>query len=400
MVGAGFTGLSCALAGAQRGIDCVVLEAAEIGWGASGRNNGLVIPNLTRADPDKLVQTFGQAHGESLGRLLAGSADTVFELIRQHQIDCEAAQTGWIQPAHRPSRMALARSRHDQWRRLGARVAMLDRERVAELTGSDLWFGGWIAHSGGHLNPLGFSRGLARAAIDAGARLFTRSPVRALRREGDRWLADTGAGRVRARKVILATQAYSGFHAQPWPGLARAMLPVRSYQMATEPIPEVRRAHILPGNPAVSDTHNDLHFAHFDHAGRLITGGALVIGAGYEHRLRVRIGRRLQRIFPALRDAPPPRFETVWHGYLSITPDRMPRFYRLADGLVTWIGCNGRAVAFATALGPRLVDAAMDTVRPGEALPFEPMRTVPAHALVRQLSPMMLNWYRWLDRRD
>lgn len=378
-----------------------MLEAAEIGWGASGRNNGLVIPNLTRADPDRLVQSFGREHGESLGRLLAGSADTVFELVRNHGIDCEAAQTGWIQPAHRPSRLALARARHDQWRGLGARVEMLDRQQVATLTGSDLWHGGWIAHSGGHLNPLAFSRGLARAAIGAGARLFTRTAVHTLRREGSHWLAETATGgRVRARKVILATQAYSGFHALPWPGLARAMLPVRSYQMATEPIPQAQRKGILPGNHAVSDTHNDLHFAHFDRAGRLITGGALVIAAGYDRRLRERIGRRLQRMFPALRDQPPPRFEAVWHGYLSVTPDRMPRFYRLDDGLLTWVGCNGRAVAFATALGPRLVDAAMDTVHGGEGLPFESMRTVPAHTLVRRASPLMLNWYRWLDGRD
>ncbi len=111
VIGAGFTGLSAALHATTRGARVIVLEAAEIGWGASGRNNGLVIPAMTRADPDVLVQTFGGEKGERLVRLIGESADHLFDLVRQHDIRCEAVQQGWIQPAHRPS---CARSLSDR----------------------------------------------------------------------------------------------------------------------------------------------------------------------------------------------------------------------------------------------------------------------------------------------
>ena len=401
VIGAGFTGLSAALHAAQRGTDVVVLEASEIGWGASGRNNGLAIPALTRADPDVLVAEFGPETGESVVAILRDSAQTLFELVRRHGIDCEAAQTGWIQPAHRESRLALSRSRFEQWRRRGAAVELLDRDRVAELTGSRFWYGGWRAATGGHLNPLAFARGLARAAIAAGARVHTRTPAAGIVREGDRWRVDTPAGCVRARFVVLATHGYSGLFApDAWPGVRKCIVPARSYQMATRPLPDDVRRTVLPGNAAMSDTHADLHFGHFDARGRFVTGGALVIAAGYDERLRARIGARLVRMFPQLEAAGEIRFEHVWHGYFAATVDKLPRFHRLADGLVTWLGCNGRGVAFGTALGPVLADAAMGSKPALDALPFEPLRPIPAHALARRTALAAMLYYRWLDGRD
>ncbi len=210
VVGGGFSGLTAALAGARRGADTVLLEAAEIGWGASGRNNGQVIPTLTRADPDILVREFGTEHGEALVGLLRDSANVVFELIRELRIDCEAVQNGWVQPAHRASRLALSRSRHDQWQKRGAPVEMLSREQVAAITGSDFWHGGWQNRSGGHINPLAFARGLAGAALASGVRVHTRSPVTGLERRGDDWLARVGQSTIKARRVILATHGYTG----------------------------------------------------------------------------------------------------------------------------------------------------------------------------------------------
>src|SRR5690606_38504214 len=133
VVGAGFTGLSAALHLAEAGIACTVLEAAEIGWGASGRNNGQVIPNLSRIDPDAIVAAVppelgGAEKGEALVSLIRDSASLVFDLIRKHRIEAEAVQNGWIQPAHRPSRMKLAESRVRQWGSRGAPVRLLSRE--------------------------------------------------------------------------------------------------------------------------------------------------------------------------------------------------------------------------------------------------------------------------------
>jgi glycine/D-amino acid oxidase-like deaminating enzyme len=186
---------------------------------------------------------------------------------------------------------------------------------------------------------------------------------------------------VRARKVLLATHSYSGFLTPaPWPGLARTLVPVRSYQMATQPLPPALRDTVLPQGHSMSDTQGDLHFAHLDAQGRIVTGGALAFPPGYAARLRRRIGRRLLALYPSLKALGAIRFDHLWHGVFAATPDRLPRFWRLDDGVLGWVGCNGRGLALGTALGPLLADAALDGESARVPLPFEPPRTIPGHA--------------------
>ena len=398
VIGAGFTGLCAALRLAQSGVDVVLLEAAELGWGGSGRNNGQVIPCLSRADPDLLVQAFGTERGEALVGLIRDSAAITFDLIRQHGIDCEAVQNGWVQPAHTAGRMAITKSRYEQWRRRGAPVELLDREQVGAVTGSRYWHGGWQNPTGGHINPLGLVRGLAEAALRAGARIFTHSPALGMIPSGSAWRVATRDGAVVADKVIIATHAYSGFFTPSlWPGLASTVVPVRSYQMATPPLsPEIRR-RILPHNHAMSDTHGDLYFCHFDSAGRLITGGALVIGHGYPERLARRIGERMAMLFPALDEGGVLRFDHIWHGNIAMTSDALPHVHKLADGVYAWLGDNGRGVALAVALGGVLAEAARGVPEANLPLPFMPVTPIPFHPIAVKVAPLALLGYRWRD---
>lgn len=402
IVGAGFTGLSAALHAASRGVRVVVLEAGEVGIGSSGRNNGQVIPTFTRADPDLLVRAFGPELGESVVAILRDSANTLFNLVRRHHIDCEAVQNGWVQPAHRDSRLAVSRARVAQWARRGAPARLIDRDEVAALIGSRFWHGGWINPTGGHINPLAFARGLARAAIDAGAQLHTHCPVHALQRHGSHWrLASAHGATLHARAVLLATHAYSGwFTRSPSPVLPRTLVPVRSYQMATEPLPPALLDAVLPSNVAMSDTQADLHFARRDAQGRIVTGGALVLHGGFDTRLRQRIGERLLKLWPALGAAGLPRFSHLWHGVFAATPDKLPRFLRMDDGVFGWIGCNGRGVAFGTAVGPLLADAALGDPAALRALPFEAPRAITGQAFASLGTRVFTLYYRWLDRRD
>lgn len=395
VVGGGFTGLATALALAERGAATVVLEAEAIGAGASGRNNGQVIPSLSRADPDALVAAFGEEKGEALAALVRDSATTVFDLVRRHGIACDAVQRGWVQPAHTPGRVAgVSRSRYEQWRRRGAPVALLDREEVAAITGSRYWHGGWSNPTGGHLDPLAFARGLARAAIAAGVRVHTSSPVVRLERAGGAWRLSTDAASLVAGRVVIATNARSG---ALWPGLRRTFVAVPSYQMATEPLaPELRRT-ILPGDHAMSDTHGDLYFCRHHASGRLVTGGALVFAHDHAERLRKRIGKRLRTVFPQLPEVP---FDHLWQGRLSMTRDALPHVHRLADGVYTWLGCNGRGLALSVALGPVLAQAALGLPEAALPVPFVPLAPIAAHALAERLAPFALLAHRWRDLRD
>jgi len=397
VIGAGFTGLGAALDLAGRGVDVLVVEAAEPGWGASGRNNGQVIPTLTRPEPDDIERLHGEA-GERFVAVLRDSAADLFDLIRTHGIAAEAEQTGWIQPVHSPGRMKIAERRVAQWSKRGAPVRLVSADEMAALTGSRFWHGGWTNPTGGHINPLALARGMAAAVVATGGRIVVRTPATAIEYVSGRWRVVTPRGTVTARALILASNAYTGEHAPSLaPAIAREVVPVLSWQMATRPLGDNVRSVVLPGRQALSDTHGDLHFCRYDARNRLVTGGALMVSANGAERLKARIGARLQRMFPEVGDV---GFDYVWNGYIGMTTDFMPRLHRLGPDGYAWAGCNGRGVALGAALGRELARAATGTPETELALPFTEPTPLPVHAILCRLAPLRLIEYRWRDARE
>ena len=209
VIGAGFTGLSTALHLREAGVDVAIVEAMEPGWGASGRNNGQVIPTLSRPDPEDIIARHGAA-GERFVALLRDSASTLFDVARRYDIAAEHEQTGWVQPVHSPGRIKIAERRMRQWSKFGAPVELLSREQAKDMLGSDAWFGGFWNKSGGHINPLALSRGLAHVVLQKGGRIYARSPATSFERRNDRWVVKTARGEISGKALVLATNAYSG----------------------------------------------------------------------------------------------------------------------------------------------------------------------------------------------
>ena len=397
VIGAGFTGLSTALHLRQAGVDVAVVEAVEPGWGASGRNNGQVIPTLGRPDPDDIEARFGEA-GERFVGLLRDCASLLFDTVRQYGIEAEAEQTGWIQPAHSPGRVAISERRVHQWSRRGAPVELLSADETRRLLGSTAWHGGFVNRSGGHVNPLALARGLARAVVAAGGRLFNHSPVDSYRREANGWVVRTARGEIRARALVLATNTYTDEVVRGLsPRISRQFVPVLSWQMATRPIPEAIRASVIPGRQAMSDTHGDLHFARYDARHRLVTGGATLMPLRQRERLEATIAARLRRLWPQLGQV---RFDYVWNGYIGMTKDFLPRFHRIGPDGWAWAGCNGRAVGLAIGIGREFAKAVQGTPERELALPFTEPEPLPAHRLARKIAPYMLLQYRYRDSRE
>ena len=397
VLGAGFTGLSAALHLRELGIDVTVLEAAEPGWGASGRNNGQVIPTLTRPEPSDIIAEHG-VRGERFVRLLRDSATALFDLLRRHGMAAEAEQTGWVQPAHTAGRMRIAERRVKEWSRYGAPVALLSREEMRCILGSDVWHGGWTNPTGGHINPLALSRELARVVLALGGRIYARTPALSFARTGDAWTVTTPAGPVRARGLVLATNAYTGEVVRDLaPPISRELVPVLSWQMATEPLSDDVRRSFLPGRQAMSDTHGDLHFARYDARNRLVTGGALIVSSGGRARLEARVGARIGQWHAKLRDL---RFDYVWNGFIGMTPNFMPRIHRLGPDAYGWAACNGRAVALSVAIGREFARALAGQSLKELALPCSEPEPLPMHGLVRRVAPLKLAAYRWRDARE
>ncbi len=400
VIGAGFTGLSAALHLRRSGVATMVIDAAEPGWGASGRNNGQVIPTLSRVDPDAIIARHRVA-GERFVGLIRDSAQDLFDTIRKEQINAEAEQTGWVQPVHSPGRMALAERRVAQWTRAGATVALLDSAAMAGKIGSPAWHGGWWAPSGGNINPLSLARGLARAVVDRGAIIHAHTPAIVFGRAGTRWVVSTTEGRVDARALILATNATSGtFSDRLAPALVREMVPVLSWQMATQPLPEEIRRQVLPERNALSDTHAELRFARYDARHRLITGGAM-FGNNAGERLQPIVARRLIEMFPALAGVPGGiKFDYVWNGPIGMTPDYLPRVHRLGPDGYAWVGCNGRGVALAMSVGREFARAILGVPRSELALPFTEPEPIRFHAIAKHLAPFALLDAKRRDKRE
>lgn len=390
IVGGGFTGLSAALHAAEGGADTVLVESAEPGFGASGRNGGQVIPGL-KLDPDAVVARFGAERGERFVRFAGRAPDLVFDLIERHAIACDAARAGWIQAAHAARAMPTLESRARQWQALGARPEILDRDRIASLTGTPSFAGGLLDPRGGTLNPLGYARGLAAAALAAGARIHGASPATAVTRAGRKWSVATPGGRVTAEQVVICTNGYTG---GLWPGLKRAVVPLYSSQVATRPLSDNLRKAILPGGQGVADTRRLLTYFRLDPQGRLVVGGRGYNRESADPRDYAPVAAVLRRYFPQAADS---ELTFHWSGKVAMTRDQLPQLAELAPGVTAALGYNGRGVAMATAMGRVLGERILG--RPLDALPvpLRPLTRYPLHGLRGPVIPAVARWKRLQD---
>ena len=393
VVGAGYTGLSAALHLAERGAEVVVLDAAEPGWGASGRNGGQIIPGL-KHDPDELERRFGPETGRRMGEIAGGAADFVFDLIARHKIACHAERCGWIAAAPHAAALESLVSRTAQWQRRGAPVELLDANRIAELTGTTAYAGGMLDRRAGALQPLAFVRGLARAVQQSGAAIHGGSLVRGLEAAPGGWRVDTQAGRVTARSVILATNAYTD---DLWPGLRRTVLPVQSYQVATRPLPADVRRRVLPGGQVVSDLRRILFYFRLDPEGRLLMGGRGPLDDRGDPALFARLEAVARRLFPQIGATP---WEHRWSGRVALTADHLPHLHEPRPGVLIGLGYNGRGIAMATVMGKLLADRALGASPAEIGWPVTPVEPIPLHRWRLPAMALVVHWKRFQDWRD
>jgi glycine/D-amino acid oxidase-like deaminating enzyme len=344
IVGGGYTGLSAALHLAEAGANVALLEAVEIGFGGAGRNVGLVNAGMW-VMPDVLPDLLGGDYGERLLALLGDAPKLVFDLIDRHRIECEVERAGTLHCAVGPKGLKELEQRAAQWSRRGAPVELLNAADTAAKIGSSAYAGSLWDRRAGTIQPLAYARGLARSALNAGAKIFTRSAVISAERMGGQWKLQTADGHVIADRVIVATDAYA---TGPWSEVKTEQIHLPYFNFATQPLSDNIRASILPERQGAWDTNEVLSSFRFDRAGRLVFGscGALRGTGAAVHRSWAK--RALKKLFPQIGDV---SFEAEWYGLIGMTDDHLPRFHKLAENVFGFSGYNGRGIAPGTTFG-------------------------------------------------
>ncbi|WP_353645382.1 FAD-dependent oxidoreductase [Mesorhizobium sp. WSM2239] len=391
VVGAGIMGLSTALHAARRGLSVRVVEALEIGQGASGLNGGQVIPGL-KYDPDWLIEHFGEQRGERIIAFASGTADSVFDLIGNERLNVPHARNGWIQAAHTDTALQAAEKRAQQWSARGVNASILGPGEIAAKTGARGYVGGWFDRRAGVIDPLAYTLELARIATEAGARIATNERVTRLTRHAGAWRVGTVSGNsLVAKAVVAATNAYSDGLI---PELARTIVPLHSFQIATAPLLPSIASGILPGGQAVSDSRRILIYFRKSPDGRLMLGGRGRMGLPRSAADWAHLERTITRLFPALEGI---AVERRWFGRVAMTPDHLPHLHEPEDGLIAAIGCQGRGIGLMTSLGARIADYVATRDPAASPFPVSPIRPIPFHRFRRVGVAAAIAWYRALD---
>jgi glycine/D-amino acid oxidase-like deaminating enzyme len=390
VIGGGFTGLSTALHLAQAGKQVVLLEAAEPGWGASGRNGGQVNPGW-KVLPSEIRARYGEARGERVARMANATCDLVFDLIGRFAIPCDALRPGYLQAAFGRRGRQAQESWAREWSGYGAEVELLNRRAFADLLGTDAYRSGMRDARGGNLQPLSYARGLAKAAAGLGAQLHGGSPATGLEPQGAGWRVATPAGRVSAEQVVIGTNGYTG---DLWPSLKQAVVPAASFIVASRPLGRNLAASLLPGRHAVSETRRVLYYFRMDRDDRFVFGGRGKLFGSVDDGSMDHLKAAARRLYPQLSEVD---WDYSWGGYVAVTRDHMPRLMRLAPGVFAGLGYNGRGVAMATMMGKQLSLAVLGD---DPDMSVDALRPVLFHGL-RQVG---ITWHllsgRWLDWLD
>ena len=317
----------------------------------------------------------------------------MFDLIARHGMDVPHVRGGWIQAAHTGQGLEVSRTRSAQWRRHGVAGAReLDRREVAALLGTDRYLGGWVDPRAGSLQPLSYVRGLARAALAAGVRIHTQTPVTGLVRQDGRWCVTTRDGaQVKADRVVMCTNAYG---AALQPRLQTSIIDANTYQVATAPLPQDIRATILPQGHVCSDTRNLLLYFRLDSHGRLLMGGRGPFREPKGQQDWAHLERVVGKMFPQVKGIP---FEYRWCGRVAITRDYLPHLHEPQPGLLIDIGCQGRGVGLQSTMGKAMADYVATGDANALPLGLTDIRSFPLYGLRRIYVNAVVNWYRLTD---
>ena len=390
IIGGGYTGLAAARALARRGADATVLEQHTLGWGASGRNGGFVLPGY-KPEMEDLAQRVGAARAARMFQLSLEAIRNLSSLISEEGISCDFVRCGAVTLAAKPGHLrGLEQSGRFKREQLGYETELLSRDELAREIESPRYHGGLVDPGGCSLQPAQFAQGLAQAAERAGARLLEGAEVKRIRRMRGAFEVTTTKGTVKAREILAATNGYTPRALAP---LRRRVVPIGSYQIATAPLSEDQARRLVPRNRVFSDTKNLLYYFRLSPDRRMVFGGRASFTPTGTRRSAAILASGMEEVFPELAGA---TIEYAWSGKVAFPVDHLPHAGRLG-GVHYSMGYCGHGVALATYLGGRMGEVLAGVGEIPE-LGTSRFRAIPFYNGVPWFLPLVGGYYRVRDR--
>lgn len=364
IVGAGYTGLSTALFLLENGFKVTILEAAKVGFGASGRNGGQIVNSYSR-DIDVIERTSNARHAQLMGEMAFEGGRIIRDRIKKYDIKCDL-KDGGVFAAFTSKQMEHLESQKKLWERYGhTQLEMLDAKRIREVAATDNYIGGMLDMSGGHIHPLNLALGEAAAVESLGGVIHEQSPATRIER-GANPVVLTPKGRVKAKFVVVAGNAYMG---NLIPELASKSMPCGTQVITTEPLSEEMARSLLPQDYCVEDCNYLLDYYRLSGDKRLIYGGGVVYGARDPANIEAIIRPKMLKTFPQLKDV---KIDFAWTGNFLLTLSRLPQVGRIGDNIYYSQGCSGHGVTYTHVAGKVLAE----TLR-GQAERFDAFASLP-----------------------
>ena len=349
IVGAGYTGLSTAIALLESGFKVSIVEAAKVGFGASGRNGGQIVNSYSR-DIDVIERSVGPKQAKLLGDMAFEGGRIIRERIAKYNIQCDL-KDGGVFAANTPKHMKHLESQKKLWERYGhTQLELMDAKRIREVVDSDAYVGGMLDMSGGHIHPLNLALGEAAAVESLDGVIYEQSPAIRIDR-GANPIVHTPNGRIKAKFVVVAGNAYLG---NLIPELSAKSMPCGTQVITTEPLSAELAKSLLPQDYCVEDCNYLLDYYRLTSDKRLIFGGGVVYGARDPANIEAIIRPKMLKAFPQLKDV---KIDYAWTGNFLLTLSRLPQVGRLGDNIYYSQGCSGHGVTYTHLAGKVLAEA-------------------------------------------
>ena len=391
VVGAGFTGISTALALAERGYSVALVEANRVGWGASGRNGGQVINGM--AGLAKMRRKYGASAAAVLQDIQWRGNDIIRERVEKYGIDCDL-KDGFAEVALKPRQFGILEAYFEEREKADFphRYELWDRDRTREMFGTDFYHGAFVCYRDGHVHPLNLCIGEARAAHGLGVQIFEQSPVTHIE-HGARPRVVTADGYVEADNVVLAGNAYSRLEPKH---LKNLVFPASSYIIATEPLPDEVAHAINKDDVAVCDVNEVVDYWRLSADKRLLYGGACNYSGREPRSIRSYIHPRMLRVYPRLRDT---RIEYEWSGKIGIVLNRTLTVGRTGNNVYYCQGYSGHGVCASHVMGEIMADAVAGAMERFDLFAgLKHLRTPGPRWLGNQLVALGMLYYRLKDK--